>query len=188
MHLNPISASFPSLSQNDRTLQVAAGSEAVEVGNVITVSDDSQFRIAKKADIGHRPLFMALQKYTDLQAHMAGFFGVHNRNDNQTSVVPEGTAGEARADILNFTKGPAITGIAMNGREVWETDMFDESKSYAENTKLTIDDSGKWTVAGDNDEALAYCRGRYTRWSNDKVAVPGLMTGTTISVIRLEIA
>ena len=195
MHLNPISAAFPSLAQHDRTAQVKVEHDKfVEVGTVLCIDKDTGFfKIAEDSSV--KPLYMALQRQTDMQARMAGLY----RGTGATSRTADALGANAprdmipRADLVNFAPGAAITGIALDGGEVWETDMFDVDRAdtYTEGAPLTVK-HGRWTTYGaSEDNALAHVRGKvYERWVNNK-GVEGaedIMTGDRAKVIQVEIA
>lgn len=200
MHLNPISAAFPSLAQHDRTAQVKVEEDKfVEVGTVLCIDKATGFfKIAEDATDSTKttkPLYMALQRQTDMQARMAGLYRGTSAKNRVNDALGAGAPRDMipRKDLVNFAPGAAITGIALDGGEVWETDMFDATQvNYAEGVPLTVK-NGRWTTDGATEaNALAHVRGSgvYSRWINNK-GVDGaedIMTGDRADVIQVEIA
>lgn len=189
-HLSPKKGGFPFKDQHDRTCVVAAdkANKAIERGSVICVNKDGQFELA--ADTSVWPLYLALQNYGDLTANMAGFFGL---GAGPTNVPPaEPTAYGGVKDVFGKApevgpKGPAITGIHMDDGDVWQTDMFDEDADYEIGARVTVKDGLITTAGADDTNTVGYVTAvPYTRWSNDAVAVEGLMTGAHIRVLDFQ--
>lgn len=188
MHLSPIKGGFPHKDQHDRTCPVAvtAGNKAnLERGSVICVNTDGEFTIA--VDTKVKPLYLALQPYSDLQATMAGYYTVGNGNPEGDGKALTPPPYKHRAAGLNRTQ-PAVSGIHLDDGDVWETDMFLGLENAKIGDPLTVKD-GRFTAAGEGDDIVAYLRVvPYTRYANDAVVVPGMMTGAPIEVIQAEIA
>lgn len=189
-HLSPKKGGFPFKDQHDRTCVVAAdeANKAIERGSVVRVNKDGQFELA--ADTSVQPLYLALQNYNDLQANMAGFFGL---GVGPTNVPPaEPTAYGGVKDVFGKApavgpKGPAITGIHMDDGDVWQTDMFDEDADYEIGDPVTVKDGIITTAGADDTNTVGYVTAvPYTRWANDAVAAPGLMTGAMIRVLDFQ--
>jgi hypothetical protein len=179
-HLSQKKGGYPQIDQHDRTCIVAVSetSKKIERGSVICVNENGEFDIA--ADAKKKPLYLALQNYNDLQANMAGFFSIGNGSPDAIH--------EESAHGSTVVNGPAITGIHLDDGDVWQTDMFDEDPSYAIGTPVTVK-NGKFTPVKSNDDIVGYVRAvPYTRYSNDAVAVPGIITGAMIRVIDIEVA
>ena len=202
MHLSPIKGAFPHKDQHDRTAPVAVATDSndiikIERGTVIRIAEDpvtkeAVFEVAEDASV--YPMYLALQRYEDLQAAMAGTFSPAN---GVPTKWPQGPVKRAVGDYsnkgpLNGGIRPAITGIHMDDGDVWETDMFDENADWngaGFNAKLTVKD-GLITVAnGSNDEEGVVgflVKAPYWRYANDAVAVTNMMTGKSIRVIQFQ--
>lgn len=176
MHLSPIKGGFPYKDQHDRTAPIDASATGIERGSIIRLNDNGNWVLA--AD-GTAPLFIALQSDKDLQAKMAGLY----------------TVGQGPADPYHYPDAAnlptaAISGISMDGGDVWEIDMFDDEalKDAPVNTKLTVAE-GRITLAEGEDPVVGYLvKGPYTRYCNDAVAVEGMMTGANVDVIQFQCA
>ena len=183
-HLSPKKGGFPFKDQHDRTCSVAAdeANKAIERGSVICVNKDGQFELA--ADTSVWPLYLALQNYNDLQATMAGFFSAAK------GVKVDGSKGDHQGEAAHnaaVVNAPAITGIHMDDGDVWQTDMFDEDADYEIGDAVTVKDGIITTAGADGTNTVGYVTAApYTRWANDAVAVPGMMTGAMIRVLDFQ--
>ena len=202
MHLSPIKGAFPHKDQHDRTAPVAVATDSndiikIERGTVIRIAEDpvtkeAVFEVAEDASV--YPMYLALQRYEDLQAAMAGTFSPAN---GVPTKWPQGPVKRAVGDYsnkgpLNGGVRPAITGIHMDDGDVWETDMFDETSDWdsAElNAKLTVV-NGLIALAdssADDQGIVGFLVKRpYKRYCNDAPAVKDMMTGATRWVIQFQ--
>ena len=188
MHLSPIKGGFPHKDQHDRTAKVKSGN-AIERGNVICIDDDTgEWRLAQKADVGVRPLFLALQRYNDLQAVMAGLFTPANGNPAGEPFKYPNLKPGARAFGDGTQTYAAISGIHMDDGDVWETDEFVAGafEGVKLNAPLTVN-NGELTPAGDQEASLGFLVKVPTyRYVNDAVAVEGMMTGKSVEVVQFQ--
>jgi hypothetical protein len=152
---------------------------------VIRINDDGEFVVAEDASVF--PMYLALQRYSDLQATMAGLYTVGN-GEPDPAKHPWPVKPLKRAAGSTKTR-PAISGIHMDDGDVWETDEFDADANWNGakcNAKLTVL-NGKITLAGDDDPVVGFLvRAPYWRYANDAVAVEGMMTGANIEVIQFQ--
>lgn len=192
MHLSPIKGGFPHKDQHDRTAPVAIDNaekyKLIERGSVIRINNESgEFELAE--DASQFPMYLALQKWNDLQATMAGLYTAGNADPEHKAHPWPRRASKGRP---NKTQ-PAITGIHMDDGDVWETDMYDEESltdTVPYNTKLTVKD-GLITVADTEketpDPVIGFLvKAPYTRYINNAVVVEGMMTGRSATVIQFQ--
>jgi len=196
MHLSPKKGAYPHKDQHDRTCVVAYDAEGtnkkIERGMVVRVNADGQFEVA--ADASKFPLYLALQNYGDLQAHMAGFFGagVGPVDKTKQTYGQFGTVDDKFGTAPDVgPKGPAITGIHMDDGDVWQTDMFDESAEYNVGDPLTVAAGRLTTTGASGNNIVGYVTAvPYTRWANDGVdknaGMEGFMTGALIRVFDFQ--
>ena len=122
MHLSPIKGAFPHKDQHDRTAPVKDGNGAIERGSIIMIDDDTgEFRLAGSDDTG--PFFLALQRYDDLQAAMAGQYSPASGKEKPFPYEPGAWKrdGESKYSNAMLQGGviPAISGIHMDDGDVW---------------------------------------------------------------------
>ena len=202
MHLSPVKGGFPFKDQHDHTAPIAMSEEdtaesylKIERGSVICLDDNGEFVLAAAADAGNKPLFLALQRYEDLQAAMAGQYSPAS-GDADDHPFPYKPGSWARA-VKTYNNGPLqggvrprITGIHMDDGDVWEDDMFDETvdwESAKPNAALTVADGGLITLATGDAKVIGYLvTGPYKRYCNDAPAVEGMMTGAYRYAIRFQ--
>lgn len=183
MHLSPIKGAFPHKDQHDRTAPAKVG-ENIQRGTVIRINDEGEFVVAEDASV--YPMYLALQRYSDLQATMAGLYTVGNGKVQEFPYKPGQFPRAGRATATQ----PAISGIHMDDGDVWETDEFDATANWGSatfNAKLTVK-GGKITLAESDDDGVVgfLVKAPYTRYANDAVAVEGMMTGANIQVIQFQ--
>lgn len=207
MHLSPVKGAYPHKDQHDRTAPIYLSAEdsndqtKIERGMVIRIKDDGTdlgaFEIATDASVF--PMYLALQRYDDLQAAMAGQFSPADgkkvsfwANHKPGSWKTPREAGKY-ANVTAPFGGvrPAITGIHMDDGDVWETDMFDADVDWDAakiNDKLTVTNGLITLAEGDTDEGVVgfLVKRPYTRYCNDAEAVKGMMTGATRYVIQFQ--
>lgn len=159
---NVLKGAYPSLSQIDKTLDVAVGQSGIVRGSLI-YQDGTTFKLATaaiKADAS-KYVFFALQGQNDLVAGMAGSIG-------------QGFGGGTSR----------ITGLAVGMPFEFETDQFKGDEAYAIGALLTAGNNGKLAphTAGDNVIAQV-TKTTFVRWVNDAVAVTGYRTGANVAVL-----
>jgi len=199
MHLSPIKGAFPHKDQHDRTAPVAEGQSGIERGSVVCINDDNEFVLAGVSDAGVKPLFLALQPQTNLEAAMAGIFTpASGPADLEGKPFPykagkfPKAAGKYSNDVLQGGARPAISGIHMDDGDVWETDMFDADDSVnweaaKPNAPLTVANGGLITLATGGAKVIGYLvKGPYKRYCNDAPAVKDMMTGAYRYVIQFQ--
>lgn len=174
-HFSPVNGAFPHKDQIDRTCPVAEGNEGIERGMIVVVNKDGEFEIAKDASVG--PLYFALQAYDNLQAAMAGKFGIG------TGVKVPGPTGK-----FGVVGQPAITGLSFQEHGNYQTDMYDhEEQNWDIGDKLTVKD-GYFVKAGADDEAVATVYAAPADYyANDAVLKKNLITGAWIKVLRVSL-
>jgi len=193
MHLSPVKGGFPHKDQHDRTAPVKLeDTKLVQRGNVIMIDADSgEFRLAQSGDTG--PFFLALQRFDDLQAAMAGQFSPASgtKVPYPSNPVPA-TRAVRQYNTAPLQGGirPSISGIHMDDGDVWEDDMFNEAVDWEGakfNAPLTVADNGLITLAKDGDNVIGFLvKAPYQRYCNDAVAVDSMMTGATRWVIQFQ--
>ena len=98
--------------------------------------------------------------------------------------------GPARAFTRSALAYRALCGRNAYGAEdstLRQTDMFDEEADYAIGDPLTVKDGIVTTAGADGTNTVGYVTAvPYTRWANDAVAVPGMMTGALIRVLDFQ--
>lgn len=195
MHLSPIKGAYPHKDQHDRTAPIKEGNGAIERGSVIMIDGETgEFRLAGADDTG--PFFLALQRYDDLQAAMAGRYSPASgkAEDYPWKTNPNFKRdGEGKYNNAPLQGGviPAISGIHMDDGDVWEDDMFDADADWdnAEfNAPIAVKDGGYLTLAeGDDAEVVGFLvKKPYKRYCNDAEAVKGMMTGAYRYVIQFQ--
>lgn len=202
MHLSPVKGGFPFKDQHDHTAPIAMSADdsaesflKIERGNVICLNDKGEFVLATEDDAGTKPLFLALQRFKDLQAAMAGQFSPANGEKVAFPYKPGSWKRDFKAYNVGPLQGsirPAITGIHMDDGDVWEDDMFDETVDWEAasiNAPLTVADGGLITLntGDDASKTIGYLVERPTkRYCNDAPAVEDMMTGAYRYVIRFQ--
>lgn len=195
MHLSPIKGAFPHKDQHDRTAPVAEGNGQIERGTVIRIVEgadgNAEFEVAEDATVF--PLYLALQRYDDLQAAMAGQYSPASGEVKPFPYEPGAWKRAGDGKYSNSTPAggvrPAISGIHMDDGDVWETDMFDPDAAWESaklNDKLTVKD-GRITLGGEGDAVVGFLVKRpYKRYCNDAPAVENMMTGASRWVIQFQ--
>lgn len=188
MHLSPVKGGYPHKDQHDRTAPAKVG-EKIERGTVVRINADGEFEVATDASVF--PMFLALQRYSDLQAAMAGLYTVGNGEPDPAKHPWPVKPMKRAAGIAPNRTQPAISGIHMDDGDVWETDEFDAEANWKDakyNDPVTVV-GGKITLAakGATDGVVGYLvKAPYWRYANDAVAVEGMMTGANIEVIQFQ--
>lgn len=156
----PIKGTTYSMAQVDKTLPVdpAAANEKIERGSILQVNENGAFELA---DGSKKPVYIALQDYTDTQAAMAG--GVtYEPGDVSSTQKPD-----MRSNVIQGQ--PRITGLLL-GEGEFQSDVFDGEFKVGD--YLTVD--AGVLVEGTADNAVAVVTvPQFDRWVNNAVAKDG---------------
>lgn len=177
-HFSPVNGAFPHKDQIDRSCTVADGEEnkGIQRGTIVVVNQNGEFEIAADATVG--PLYFALQGYDNLQAAMAGSFGIGRGtkvNGPNGKVAPPGR--------------PKITGLSFQEHGNYQTDMYKHDDTYQIGDKLTVKDGEFVKATGEEGEVVVATvySAPDDYYANDAVLATDKITGAWIKVLRVSL-
>jgi len=169
MFLNVIKPAglYPSMQQMDTEKMVSPlNQQTIERGHLLYVDADDEWRVAGAAQAGNATtpgafIWFALQSGNDLTAGMAG-----------------GTPTTGGS--------PKIAAIACSPTLRIQTDMFDQTATFARHQLLTVGDGGIFAAHASGQTVYGQIlRLPFVRWVNNAVAVRGYRTGNNVNAVEV---